>query len=196
MNPSSFDLLFAKLSSIIQLTSHEKNIVQQLFHVKEVKKEDFFVMEGQICRQSGFVIKGLLRYFINDQGEEKTYAFGYENCFVSNYESFVSQQPSTKNIQALEDTTMLTISYHDLQQFYQQVKEGERFGRIVIESVFIESLQEITSLYTDSAEQRYQKFLQQYPSVGQRIPQYHIASYVGVQPQSLSRIRRRMASSY
>ncbi len=194
MHQATFDPLYAKIMSVISLSSDEKNLISKLFYTKEVKRNEYFLQEGQVCRQVGFITQGLMRYFINDQGEEKTYAFGHENCFVSNYESFVSQKPSAKNIQALENIRLLTISYHDLQQFYQLVKEGERFGRIVMEGVFIEGLQEISSLYTDTAEQRYENFLQQYPFVVQRIPQYHIASYVGVKPQSLSRIRKRLTT--
>lgn len=185
--------LLLKIGQIIPLTSKDEKTIRRLFHEKTIRKNDYFVQEGQVCRQAAYIVRGMMRYFINADGEEKTYAFGFEDCFVSNYESFVPQMPSQKYIQALEDTLMLTISYHDLQQFYAQVEKGERFGRIVIEQVFLESLQEIASLYVDSAEQRYANFMKYYPEVQQRIPQYYIASYVGVKPQSLSRIRKRIS---
>ncbi len=133
-----------------------------------------------------------MRYYINHDGEEKTYAFAQENNFVCNNESFVPQTFSTKNIQAIEDCEILQISYDDLQVFYKTIEQGERFGRLVIEQVFIETLQDLSSFYTDTAEDRYEDFLKKHADLQQRTSQYHIASYVGVKPQSLSRIRKRI----
>jgi CRP-like cAMP-binding protein len=112
---------------------------------------------------------------------------------MCNYESFIPQLPSTKNIQALEDCDILQISYADLQVFYKSIREGERFGRLVIEQVFIKTLKDLSSFYSNTPEYRYQKFITQHPDLQQRISQYHIASYVGVKPQSLSRIRKRIS---
>lgn len=135
-----------------------------------------------------------MRYFINHNGEDKTYAFAQENHFVCNNESFIPQTPSTKNIQALEDCEMLQISHLDLQTFYKSIRQGERFGRLVIEQVFIETLKDLSSFYTDTPEYRYGKFIKQHTDLQQRVSQYHIASYVGVKPQSLSRIRKRISN--
>jgi hypothetical protein len=92
----------------------------------------------------------------------------------------------------LEETTVYTISHANMQLFYQQVEHGERFGRLAIEYVFVNVINQITSLYNDPAELRYQQFLSRFQDIGQRIPQYYIASYIGIKPQSLSRIRKRM----
>ncbi|MBB5634997.1 CRP-like cAMP-binding protein [Pedobacter cryoconitis] len=134
-----------------------------------------------------------MRYYINHDGEEKTYAFSQENDYVCNYESFIPQQPSTKVIQALEDCDILVISYDDLQLFYADVHEGERFGRIAIGAVFIQLLKDISSFYTETPELRYERFIKNHADLQQRISQYHIASFVGVKPQSLSRIRKRIS---
>ncbi|PIQ20521.1 MAG: Crp/Fnr family transcriptional regulator [Cytophagales bacterium CG18_big_fil_WC_8_21_14_2_50_42_9] len=180
------------MQNIITLSTTEKDIVISLFKEKTYKKGDFFLEEGQICKQVGFVTKGLLRYYINHHGEDKTYDFAQENNFVCNYESFLPQTPSIKTIQALEDCELLVISFTDLQIFYKSITEAERFGRLVIEQVFIQTLQDLSSFYTDTPELRYEKFLKKHPDLQQRISQYHIASYVGVKPQSLSRIRKRI----
>ncbi|MGZ3873032.1 MAG: Crp/Fnr family transcriptional regulator, partial [Mucilaginibacter sp.] len=160
--------------------------------LKEIKKGDFFLADGQVCKHAGFIVKGLVRYYINHDGEEKTYEFGQENNFVCNYESFLPQTPSTKIIQALEDCEILQISYTDLQVFYRSVSGGERFGRLVIEQVFVQLLRALGSLYTDLPDVLYKKLLKEHPDLLQRVSQYHIASYVGVKPQSLSRIRKRI----
>jgi CRP-like cAMP-binding protein len=186
------DNLLYSIQHIIALSTAEQDIVRSLFKAKHYKKGDFFLADGQVCKHAGFITKGLIRYYINHDGEEKTYEFGQENNFVCNYESFLPQTPSTKIIQALEDCEMLQISYTDLQQFYQSVQGGERFGRLVIEQVFIGLLQALGSLYTDTPENRYKRLLKEHPDLLQRVSQYHIASYVGVKPQSLSRIRKRI----
>jgi CRP-like cAMP-binding protein len=185
--------LLNSIQHLITLSPEEADIVTTLFKEKSLKKGDFFLEEGRICKHAGFVAKGLLRYYINDDGEEKTYAFSQENGFVCNYESFLPQSPSSKIIQALEDCEMLVISYNDLQVFFAKIREGERFGRMVIESVFLQLLKDVNSFYTESPELRYERFLKNHADLQQRISQYHIASFVGVKPQSLSRIRKRIA---
>ena len=105
------------IKNVITLSTQECAIVSTLFKEKTYKKGDFFLAEGQICKHVGFVTKGLLRYYINHDGEDKTYAFAQENNYVCNYESFIPKAPSTKNIQALEDCELLQISYDDLQLF-------------------------------------------------------------------------------
>jgi len=182
------------IKSFIRLESHETDLLEELFKERFIKKGDFFLGEGQVCKYAGFIVKGLMRYYINHDGEDRTYDFANENNFVCNYESFIPKTPSTKIIQALEDCEILQISYEDLQILYKSIEEGERLGRLVIEQVFIQTLQALTSFYTDAPEYRYEKFIQKHPDLQQRISQYHIASYVGVKPQSLSRIRKRISS--
>jgi CRP-like cAMP-binding protein len=188
------DKLILTIKSIIDLNPKEVECIKLLWKERFIKKGDFFLAEGQICRQVGFIGNGLMRYYINHEGEDKTYAFAQENNFVCNNESFIPQVPSTKIIQALEDCEILQISHDDLEIFYKSIRHGERFGRLVIEQVFIKTLQDFTSFYTDPPELRYEKFINTHPDLQQRIPQYHIASYVGVKPQSLSRIRKRTFS--
>ena len=186
--------LLSSIQNLITLSQTERDLVISLFKKKTYKKGDFFLAEGQICKKVGFVAKGLMRYYINHDGEEKTYAFSQENNFVCNYESFLPQNPSAKIIQALEDCDVLVISHQDLQMFYTNIREGERFGRIVIEAVFLQLLQDISSFYIESPVRRYERFIKNHADLQQRISQYHIASYVGVKPQSLSRIRKRISA--
>jgi CRP-like cAMP-binding protein len=188
------EALIISIQSLIDLDSKEKDSIELFFKERSIKKGDLFLAEGQVCKHVGFIMKGLIRYYINHDGEDKTYAFAQENHFICNNESFIPQTPSTKIIQALEDCEILQISYEDLQVFYKSIRQGERFGRLVIEQVFIQTLQDLSSFYTDTPEYRYEKFLKKHPDLQQRISQYHIASYVGVKPQSLSRIRKRISN--
>jgi len=185
--------LISSIKSFIELSEDDLDWIKKLWQETTVRKGAFFLAEGQICRQVGFIMSGLMRYYINHEGEDKTYAFAKENDFVCNNESFIPQVPSTKIIQALEDCEILQISHDDLQLFYKTVRQGERLGRLVIEQVFIQTLQDLGSFYTDTPESRYERFTVKHPDLLQRISQYHIASYVGVKPQSLSRIRKRIS---
>ena len=185
--------LISNIKSIIDLTAKEVDCIDLLWKTKSIKKGDFFLAEGEVCKHAGFIVKGLMRYYINHDGEDKTYDFAQENNFICNYESFLPKTPSTKIIQALEDCEILQISYTDLQIFYNSIAQAERFGRIVIEQVFVHTLKDLSSFYTDTPEYRYDKFLKEHPDLQQRVSQYHIASYVGVKPQSISRIRKRIS---
>lgn len=187
--------LIGSIQSFIDVTPKEIDDIKRLWKEKSIKKGELFLEEGKVCKHVGFIVKGIMRYYINQDGEEKTYAFAQESSFVCNNESFIPQIPSTKIIQALEDCDILQISYDDLQTFYKSIKHAERFGRLVIEQVFIQTLQDLSSFYTDTPEIRYEKFIYKHTDLQQRISQYHIASYVGVKPQSLSRIRKRIVAS-
>jgi CRP-like cAMP-binding protein len=179
------------IKQIISVSDDEAQLLKQLFTEKHIKKGEHFLIEGQVCRSVAMIKSGLVRYYINDDGNEGTYYFGSEGDFVCDYESFLPQAPTNKNIQALEDTSLYVISHDGLQQLYKGLKEGERLGRLAIEQIFVHNIQQLSSFYKDSPEVRYQRFLSTYSDISQRVPQYYIASYVGIKPQSLSRIRKR-----
>ncbi|WP_379848754.1 Crp/Fnr family transcriptional regulator [Larkinella bovis] len=192
MNDSLATLL-EKIRLIVPLRETDITLIGTLFQPWHLKKGAYFVQPGQVCQQVGFIQTGLMRYFVNQDGDEKIYSFGLENDFVCDYESFLSQRPCRRAVQAIEDVSLLVISSANLLRLYAEVTDGERFGRIVIEQIFVKTIGQLVSLYTDSPERRYQTFLDDYPTLSARINQYHIASYVGVKPQSLSRIRARWA---
>jgi CRP-like cAMP-binding protein len=189
------DLLIQTIRKYIPFSPADEAVARRVFHQRLYKKGDHLLAEGEICRHIVFIESGLVRYYINKDGEERTTYFNKEGEFVCLYTSFLPQSPSTMNIQALEDCSVWTVSFDGIQQFYKEVTYGERFGRMAIEDVFVSAIAQIASFYTDTPEIRYQKFLLDYPDIVQRIPQYYIASYVGVKPQSLSRIRKRLSSS-
>ncbi len=187
--------LLNNIRSYIPLSESDEEIITGLFHKKNFKKRDHFLKAGDICRYIGFIETGLVRYYINYNEEERTNYFNKENEFICDYLSFSPQLPSNVNIQALEETAIYVISFTDMQQFYQKVEHGERFGRLAIEQVFINVISQVISLYVDPPETRYRQFLSNFPDIGQRIPQYYIASYVGIKPPSLSRIRKRITGT-
>jgi len=188
--------LINRIKQLINVSDSEEQILKELFVEKELSKGDFFLKEDQTCRSLGLIHQGLVRYYMNVDGEEKTYYFGKEGDFVCDYESFLPQSPSNKNIQVLENTSLFTVSYQNLQYIYDHLKEGDRLGRLGIEQVFVNILQQLSSFYNDPPELRYRRFLETFPDISQLVPQYYIASYVGIKPQSLSRIRNRVIKKH
>ena len=190
------DLLLNKIRSYVPLTTKDEGVIRTLFHKKELKKGEHLLQAGNVCRYVIFIETGLVRYYVNNDGVEQTTYFNKENEFVCDNMSFLTQVASYVNIQALEDSTVWMISYSGIQQFYAEVTTGERFGRLAIEQVFVSAATQLISLYTDPPEIRYHQFVRNFPDIAQRIPQYYIASYVGIQPPSLSRIRKRISGKH
>ncbi|QDK81870.1 Crp/Fnr family transcriptional regulator [Spirosoma sp. KCTC 42546] len=190
------DRLLKAIQHYIPLSSADEAIIATLVRQLNLTKGQHLLQAGQVCKNVFFIEKGLVRYYASIDGEEKTSYFNKEGEFVCDYASFLPQQPSQTNIQVLEDAIVYSISQANMDLLYRQVEEGERFGRLAISEVFVSAIHQINSLYTDPPEQRYQTFLVKFPDIAQRIPQYYIASYIGIKPQSLSRIRKRMAQTH
>lgn len=185
--------LLKAIQRYVTLSEADVSVIGQLFNKKEIKITGTLLKAGDICSEFIFIERGLFRHYINNDGKEETYYFSSENDFICDYESFVNRTVSNKTIVAIEDSVVYSVSFNQMQQFYSKVSTGERFGRLLTEEVFTNAIKHILSIHTDSAEQRYLDFLTRYRHIQQRIPQYYIASFIGVTPQSLSRIRRKLA---
>lgn len=186
--------LIEKIRSYIELNEEEERFISSVFKLKYFAKGEHFLLAGDVCREAAFIESGVFRFYINTGERDATYYFAAETEFICDYPSFLPQHPSDKNIQALEPAEIRVISFDDLQRFYRKIGFGERFGRLIAEEIFVDSIQQLASFYQDKPAVRYQNFVRRFPQLVQRLPQYYIASYVGIKPQSLSRIRRRFLS--
>ncbi|GAB4054230.1 Crp/Fnr family transcriptional regulator [Spirosoma litoris] len=193
---ADYALLIQTIRHWIAIHEDEEAVISTLFERKQIAANDFFLTAGDVCHSVGFVVEGLLRYYILDDGQEHTYDFSPEQHFTCNYESFLTKTPSVRFIQAIEHTSLLVISYDNLQRLYDRLQEGQKFGRLVAEELFVGMLQKLTSFYNETAEERYDTLLRSFPDLQERVPQYVIASYVGIKPQSLSRIRAQRAGKH
>jgi CRP-like cAMP-binding protein len=188
-----------------QIHQYYKNLLPELtdeawaycterFTVRSVKKGEFLLREGEICRYVSFINSGTLYGYRFEEGKETVVGIFLENSYVSEYASFLQRKPSTFSIVALEDAEIVDFSYDDIQNGYNQFKVMERFGRYIAEYLFMSFDERIYSLHSLSAEQRYQNLVNTNPTIFQRVPQYLIASYLGISPEALSRIRKRLSS--
>jgi CRP-like cAMP-binding protein len=189
---NSHNILLASLKKLAPLDFEEEKLILTSFKNFSIKKNEYYLQSTEVNSKLGFLVKGLVRYFVFNNEEEATLEFTKEGEFVSDYGSFISRQPSIQNIQALEDCEFLVIDYEDLQNLYKQSKNANFLGRMIIEHRFVIMVNQLLTVHQYNPEDRYRYFLQHYKDLVQRIPQYLIASYVGVKPQSLSRIRKRI----
>jgi CRP/FNR family transcriptional regulator, anaerobic regulatory protein len=179
--------------SFVKLDDNELKAFVSKFTVLKLNMYDHFVEEGNVCRHIAFINKGLVRFYFHNDGIEKTGQFFFENGWISSYASFLSQTPSDMSIQALEETELMVMRFEDLQKHYTETPKLERFGRLMAERIFVASSIRNKDLLTQSPEENYKLLVKNRPKVVERVPQFYIAQYLGIQPESLSRIRKRMA---
>lgn len=187
--------LIKLLHQFANLEENEAELIRTSFEPYKLLKGELFLKEGEVNKHIGFLNKGLVRYFVYKDGEESTFEFTKEGEFIGDYQSFRNASTSVQNIQAIEDCELLIINYPKIQFIYNTTKNGNLIGRQIITHRFEIMVNQILDAYMKNHEERYKSFVENYYSLTQRIPQYMIASYVGVRPESLSRIRKRFANS-
>lgn len=189
-----YSILKKHILKKVQLTEKEFNDVTNFFIPKKIRKRQFFLQEGDVCKYLGFVSKGCLRsYSVNDKGEEHIIQFAVEDWWISDLKSFSTNQPATYNIDALEDSELLLIDKSSYEKLCLAVPKLEHYYRVLLENSNSAAMTRISDLISIPAEERYLKFLELYPTIVQRVSQNQIASYLGITPQSLSRIRKELS---
>ena len=184
------DLIFKNISRFISLTDEEKKIFISILKTKKLRKKQYLLQEGDICRYEYFVNKGCLRtYTINEKGQEHIVQFSIEDWWTGDMYSFLTRSPSVYTIDALEDTEMFCFDKPSLEDLYIKVPKFEKFFRHLLQNAFIASQRRIVESMSLPAEDRYCRFIENYPKMEKRLPLKQIASYLGITPESLSRIR-------
>jgi CRP-like cAMP-binding protein len=185
--------LLEYFNSLIPLSKEEKDLVQAKFHPHLFLKKQFALQHGDVCRYFDFVVRGCLRLYKVSDGVYHILQFATEHHWISDLSSFHKKTKSNLEIDALEDTVVLRISYEDLIDLYIKAPKFNRIFRVLLENHFMQQQERIGQLFSSTAEERYQFFLETYPHLQNRLSQVQIASYLGVTPEFLSRIRSRMA---
>lgn len=189
------NVLFDYMSKHIQLTDEDQHIIQQRTTIRALKKGEFVVKQGDICRYESFVVSGCVKtFYVDDDGDEHIVMFGVENWWAADLGSFISEMPAYYNVQCIEDTSLIQFTKQNLEVLYKQLPKLERFFRIIIQNAYVASERRIVRNFSLTAKERYIGFREQYPSLEQRIPQYMIASYLGITKEFLSKIRSQLAS--
>lgn len=164
----------------------------KLIHQTVAKKSPLLKL-GHTERHLSFIVRGIVRFYIPKEDNDLTFGFAFSNGFVSAYDSFLTQTPSSYQIETLAETELWRLTYNDLQDIYKNSTIGNTVGRLASEDLFLKKSKRELSLLNDTAEERYLKLLTEQPHLIQQIPLKYIASYIGITPQALSRIRRRIS---
>jgi len=189
-------ILLSNLSKHISLNTEEIEFFTSLLKAKSLAKREFLLREGEICRYDSFVTKGCLAsYSQGENGVEHIIDFLIEEWWANDLYSFLTQTRSQSYIKALEDTEVLQISKNSLELLYKEIPKFERFFRILFQNAYIAQREQIDSTLTHTAEERYRLFLRKKPYAEKRFSQKDIASYLGVTPQFLSALKKKIRRS-
>ncbi len=179
--------------NLVQAKEEDWDFFSSKFKEETYKKKTLILKMGDIENYLSFIKQGAVRLYIPKEDNDVTFKVIFEDEFVTAYESFLMHKPSTFQIETLSDTTLLRISYQDLQDIYDKTEYGNVIGRKIAEGLFMKKVQRELSLLTQTAEERYLDLFSTHPRLLKEIPLKYIASYIGVTPQALSRIRRRIS---
>ncbi|WP_047551455.1 Crp/Fnr family transcriptional regulator [Psychroserpens sp. Hel_I_66] len=184
----------AYLDQIANISEKDWAFFTSKLKLQVIPKKTIFLKSDDIERHISFIESGVVRLYIpkDDPEKEITFGFSFKNQFISAYDSFLTQTPSAYNLQALSETTLLSITYQDLQDVYEQTKIGNLIGRLTAERLFLIKSKREQNLLNLSAEERYLKLFKERPELLKIIPLKYISSYIGVTAQALSRIRKRI----
>lgn len=194
MNPD-FEKLRTILSKVASFDESEWDYYRQHVEFVVFDKKDLLTRNGEVEHYVYFILSGIVRHFFVWDEREVCLDFGFEKNLVSSYVSFVSQKPSDISIQALTTVKAFRIHYHHVEAMYAMSKRHEHFGRLIAERLFAHRLQREMILLSMSAEEKYRHLLSERPDLIRKIPVKDIASYLGIHPESLSRIRSKIHSA-
>ena len=188
------------IDKYISVNLIEWKLVESKLTIEHFKKGETILHIGNICNKLYFINSGLARAFIiSEDGKDYTWSIFFNdknanmtNLFVIDYDSFLNQSPSSLNIEAIEDTTVVSISYKDLDSIYQKLKKGERFGRLMSQEAYSYLHKQTINRQIKTADERFEEFMQNTPHLLDKVPQYHIASFLGITPQYLSMLKRKI----
>ena len=191
---SQFQRLHQHLNGTVKITEAEVARMMELAKITRLKKKEHLFMEGQVAKYVGFVNKGCLKYYrLDDGGTEHIVYFAVEEWWIGDLSSFYSNQPSTFNLQALEPCELFLYTTSTFDTIRSEIPAFDQYCKIRHAKATDARMETMMSQRADSAELRYTKMLERFPAIFQRVPQHLIASYLGIKPQSLSRIRKQMA---
>jgi CRP-like cAMP-binding protein len=187
------NLILNNISGYIHLNEEEKAFFVSLLKPMKLKRRQMLLKQGEICRYSSFVVQGCLRgYSIDENAIEHVLNFAPQNWWIADMYSLITQKPGVLNIEALEDTQILTLSKISQEELYVKVPVFERFFRIIIENSLVSYQQRLLDNLSLTAEERYNNFCRRYPTLIRCVPSKQIASYIGVTPEFFSKMKHQM----
>ncbi|MBO9151724.1 Crp/Fnr family transcriptional regulator [Chitinophaga sp. GCM10012297] len=187
-----FGKILAQVEKHIRLSEEEKQCFTSLLKPRKLLRRQFLLQAGDVCRYETFIVSGCLRSYLTDNnGQEHVLHFAIENWWISDLGSFLHHTPSLINIEALEPVEALQIDLPSLERLYREVPAFERFFRILHQNAYLAQNERILQGISQTAMERYEAFLAKYPAIAARVPQKHLASYLGITPVFISQLRKK-----
>ncbi len=186
-----YELLKENLQAKVNFSEEDFEKLIKYLKPKQIKKKEHFVVENNLVRHMAFVNKGILRsYMVNNAGVSVTVMFAVEGYWIGDLYSFISGKPAIANVEALESGELLLMDKQSFDKALDEIPTFERFFRLLLQNAYIASQKRISNTFSESSQEQYLEFIKNHKDFVQRIPQHLIASYLGIKPQSLSRIRK------
>ena len=190
-----YKLFFQKFNEKVTLTAQEQEIITTYLTPKKLRKKQYLLQEGDVCKYIAFVEKGVLRaYSVDENGGENIIQFALEGWTISDLYSFLTNEPATYNIDALEDAELVLISKSAHEELLKTMPKYETYTRLQITGAYLAMQKRLTAVFSLSLEERYTNLTELYPDIVQRVPQHMLASYMGLTPETLSRVRKKIAA--
>jgi CRP-like cAMP-binding protein len=187
-----YELFFKKFREKVPLTSDEEGRIKAYLTPKKIRKKQYLLQEGDVCKSMAFVEKGLLREYLVDDAGEHIIQFALEGWTIADLLSFLTSEPTAYNIDAIEDSELILISKTAHETLLQTEPKYETYMRLLMTNAYVALQRRITSFISDPVEDQYKRFTRMYPDIVQRVPQHMIASYMGLTPETLSRVRKKL----
>jgi CRP-like cAMP-binding protein len=187
-------LFFDNIEKHIFLSEEEKTVVLSLFQKQKIYKKNYFLQEGDICKSSAFVVSGCVRsYFVDTNGFEHILQFAIEDWWITDMMSVISQTPANLNIDAVEDSELLILTRENQLKLFELFPKFEKYFRIITEKGMANIQTRLLENMSLPAKERYKNLIKKYPKIVEKVPQKQIASFLGITPEFLSKIRHQMA---
>jgi len=184
------------IKQYVNLTAEEEDLFLSRISYRTYLKNQYVIQEGNVCKNINFIVSGCTKtFYMNAKGQEHVVSFSIEDWWTSDLGSFITQTPAAFNTQCLENTEVIQFTYDNLEDLYKEIPKSERLFRKITEHAFVACQKRVIRKFSLTAKEQYQIFKTTYPKIEQRVPQYLIASYLGITKEFLSKIKNKLLTN-
>tara|TARA_R110002072_G_scaffold64203_2_gene159289 strand:+ start:135362 stop:135973 length:612 start_codon:yes stop_codon:yes gene_type:complete len=193
VNMIQYEILYHNIKNYCEIPAQQWQDFVNVLSPKKVEKGEYVLKSSEYAKEAAFILRGALRmFYVDESGDESNHAFRFENQIMAGYPSLLTNTPSRYFIQAMEDSDLLVVNYEEFKKFYDKHPCWEKLGRVIAEVNYIEKTEREYQLLMRDASERYLNLLKMEPEVAKRVPQYQLASYLGITASALNRVIKKL----